>query len=79
MQYYNSVDRSGKNSGFGLLPLSIDIVATEAHPIASIAEISSIASDLKNKPRRFRASVILGARRGLKSSQNSRQAAQLVH
>jgi len=62
-QFYNSVDRSGKRQRFGLLSLSIGIVSTEVHRIASIAEISSIASDLKKRAKKVQGSVIVRDRR----------------
>lgn len=61
--YYDSVDRNGRQQRFGLLSLSIGIVSPEVHRISSIAEISSIASDLKNRAKKVEGSVIVRDRR----------------
>lgn len=61
--YYSSVDRTGKSQQFSLLSLSIGIVSTEIHRFSSIAEISSIASDLKKRAKRVCGSVIVRDRR----------------
>jgi diguanylate cyclase (GGDEF)-like protein len=61
--FYRSVDRAGNSQHFGLLSLSIGIVSTEIHRFSSIAEISSIASDLKKRAKRVRGSVIVRDRR----------------
>jgi len=60
---YMSVDREGNRRQFGLLSLSIGIVSTEVHRINSIAEISSIASDLKKRAKSSSGSVIVRDRR----------------
>jgi diguanylate cyclase (GGDEF)-like protein len=62
-EFYCSVDRQGHKQQFGLLSLSIGIVSTEVHRISSIAEISSIASDLKKRAKRISGSVIVRDRR----------------
>jgi diguanylate cyclase (GGDEF)-like protein len=60
---YMSVDREGNRRQFGLLSLSIGVVSTEIHRISSIAEISSIASDLKKRAKAISGSVIIRDRR----------------
>lgn len=60
---YCSIDREGNSRSFGLLSLSIGIVSTEIHRINSIAEISSIASDLKKRAKAINGSVIVRDRR----------------
>lgn len=61
--FYCSVDRQGKRDKFGLLSLSIGIVSTEIHHIASFAEVSSLASDLKKRAKKIDGSVIVRDRR----------------
>lgn len=60
---YRSVDREGNCRQFGLLSLSIGVVSTEVHRIGSVAEISSIASDLKKRAKSVSGSVIVRDRR----------------
>lgn len=60
---YQSVDREGNARTFGILSLSIGVVSTEVHRITSIAEISSIASDLKKRAKAINGSVIVRDRR----------------
>jgi len=60
---YCSIDREGNSRRFGLLSLSIGVVSTEVHRISSIAEISSIASDLKTRAKSVSGSVIVRDRR----------------
>lgn len=62
--FYHSVDRNGNSQQFGLLSLSIGVVSTEIHRISSIAEVSSIASDLKKRAKKINGSVIIRDRRG---------------
>lgn len=61
--FYCSVDRNGNSERFGLLSLSIGVVSTEMHRISSIAEISSIASDLKKRAKKINGSAIVRDRR----------------
>ncbi len=61
--FYCSIDRHGKQDKFGLLSLSIGIVSTEIHHIASFAEVSSLASDLKKRAKKIEGSVIIRDRR----------------
>jgi diguanylate cyclase (GGDEF)-like protein len=61
--FYCSIDRHGKQDKFGLLSLSIGIVSTEIHHIASFAEVSSLASDLKKRAKKIDGSVIVRDRR----------------
>lgn len=61
---YTSLDRQGTAQEFALLSLSIGIVSTEVHHIASAAEVSSIASDLKKRAKDIPGSSIIRDRRG---------------
>jgi diguanylate cyclase (GGDEF)-like protein len=60
---YTSLDRQGVRRQFDLLSLSIGIVSTEIHRIASFAEVSSIATDLKKRAKEIPGSIIVRDRR----------------
>lgn len=60
---YTSLDRQGIPRQFDLLSLSIGIVSTEIHRIASFAEVSSIATDLKKRAKEIPGSIIVRDRR----------------
>lgn len=62
-EFYISVDRNKKKRKFGLLSLSIGIVSTELHHISSLAEISSIATDLKKRAKEHPGSKVIRDRR----------------
>lgn len=62
-EYYVSVDRNLNERKFGLLSLSIGIVSTEIHHISSLAEISSIAKDLKKRAKQQPGSIVIRDRR----------------
>jgi len=61
--FYCSVDRQRKQDRFSLLFLSIGIVSTEIHHIASFAKVYSLASHLKKRAKKIDCSVIVGDRR----------------
>ena len=60
---YVSIDRNKNRRKFGLLSLSIGIVSTELHHISSLAEISSIAKDLKKRAKNHSGSAVIRDRR----------------
>ena len=61
--YYLGEDRDGAKRKFGLLSLSIGIVSTEMYPMASFAEIASIAGDLKKLAKATSGSAVVRDRR----------------
>ena len=60
---YISEDRQGKPRDFPLLSLSVGIVSTEVHHITSVAQASSMASDLKKRAKAIEGSSIVRDRR----------------
>jgi diguanylate cyclase (GGDEF)-like protein len=62
-EHYVSIDRNRKKRKFNLLSLSIGIVSTEIHHISSLAEISSIATDLKKRAKECSESMVIRDRR----------------
>lgn len=62
-EYYVGKDRNQNEKKFGLLSLSVGIVSTEIHHISSLAEISSIATELKRTAKQHPGSIIIRDRR----------------
>ena len=61
--HYVGVDRNQNERKIGLLSLSVGIVSTEIHHISSLAEISSIATDLKKRAKQHQGSMVIRDRR----------------
>jgi len=53
--YYVSTNRKGEQETFSLLSLSIAIISVARRAVESYAQLASMATEVKNQPRRSRA------------------------
>jgi hypothetical protein len=60
---YSTLNRKGDLENYGLLSISIGIVDTLLTPVASYAQLASIASEVKKAAKKVRGSSVIINRR----------------